>query len=172
MSFYATRIAELRARSVKIEEEIKALEMAEAASSGEENSVGSPSVQKRGPGRPKKTEVAAEAGVKRGRGRPKKIVTDATSGEVVKRGRGRPRKTEGDDEKSMSLGSLLMTIAQESESPLTSADFVTKARAAGYKTKSDNFGNMVYQALVKLVKDGKFRKNSETKAYEFIANAA
>lgn len=153
---YQERIDELTAAKEKIDQELLHLHALADLEGGK--------VQKS----TKTKKVTASEGKRRGR--PKKVVSDATE-TVVKRGRGRPKKTDSDG-KSMSLNGLLMTIARESEAPLTMGDFVSKARQNGYKSTSANFGNMVYQALVKLVKEGKFRKNSETKAYEFIAQAA
>lgn len=95
------------------------------------------------------------------------------------RRRGRPKGAknkpkevvEGDD-KSIDLPTLLETISQQVSRPLTCADFVTLVRESGYKTKAKDFSNMIYQALLKLIKRGKFKKNEETRAYEFVKNAA
>jgi hypothetical protein len=115
----------------------------------------------------------------------KAVVNAAPTGEVVRR-RGRPpgtgkaaaaaaTKAAGvatDDGKSVDLPTLLETIAQQVNRPLLLADFVTLARQAGYTTKAKDFSNMVYQSVLKLVKKGLFRKNDETRAYEYVGKAA
>lgn len=107
-------------------------------------------------------------------------------GNEVKKRRGRPKgstnvtkvATEGaeanedNDGKSVDLQTLLETIAQQVNRPLLLADFVTLARQAGYTTKAKDFSNMVYQSVLKLVKKGLFKKNEETRAYEYIGKAA
>jgi hypothetical protein len=90
--------------------------------------------------------------------------------------RGRPAKVKAgistDDGKSIDLPTLLVSLAQNVNKPLLLADFVTLAREAGYTTKAKDFSNMVYQAVLKLVKKGLFKKNDETRAYEFVKAAA
>ena len=90
------------------------------------------------------------------RGRPKTVKTEATTGEG----------------KSVDLPTLLETIGQNVSRPLTQAEFVTLCRESGYTTKAKDFSNMVYQALLKLVKKGKFKKNDETRQYEYVRAAA
>lgn len=104
--------------------------------------------------------------------------TPAT-GEVKRRGRPKgstnAAKAAGvatDDGKSVDLPTLLETIAQQVNRPLLLADFVTLAREAGYTTKAKDFSNMVYQSVLKLVKKGLFKKNDETRAYEYVGKAA
>ena len=97
-------------------------------------------------------------------------------GEQPKR-RGRPPKAEGEKvarngEKRIELPALLETIAQQSNKPLLLTDFVAKAREAGYTTNAKDFSNMVYQALLKLVNKGMFRKITETREYEYVGKAA
>jgi hypothetical protein len=103
----------------------------------------------------------------------------APTGEVKRRGR--PKGTTNavkaagvatDDGKSVDLPTLLETIAQQVNRPLLLADFVTLAREAGYTTKAKDFSNMVYQSVLKLVKKGLFKKNEETRAYEYVGKAA
>lgn len=105
--------------------------------------------------------------------------TPATTDAPKKRGRPKGSKnkpketmTTDDDGKSADLPTLLETIGQEVNKPLTCADFVTLVREAGYKTKAKDFSNMVYQALLKLVKRGTFKKNEETRAYEYVKQVA
>lgn len=112
----------------------------------------------------------ATNGVAKRRGRPKgskNVRKDKTlvlaDGQVVE---------QGDDGKSIDLPSLLETIAQQVDRPLLLADFVTLAREAGYTTKAKDFSNMVYQAVLKLVKKGLFKKNDETRAYEYVGQVA
>lgn len=77
-----------------------------------------------------------------------------------------------DDGKVMDLPTLLETIGQQVNKPLQLADFVTLVREAGYTTKAKDFTNMVYQALLKLVKRGKFERNPETRAYQYVGQKA
>lgn len=111
----------------------------------------------------------AHAPAKRGRGRPK--------GSKNKNGNGRKRGAGGlqtQDGKKMDLPTLLETISQQVGKPLKMADFVTLARQAGYKTDAKDFNNMVYQCLTKLVKRGRFRKDTSDEgiAYQFVGQAA
>jgi hypothetical protein len=102
---------------------------------------------------------AAPTEVKR-RGRPKGTTNAAKAGVAA------------DDGKSVDLPTLLETIAQQVNRPLLLSDFVTLAREAGYTTKAKDFSNMVYQSVLKLVKKGLFKKNEETRAYEYVGKAA
>lgn len=110
---------------------------------------------------------------------PKPAAPKAPVGDAPKK-RGRPKGSKNkpkeamtsDEGKPVDLPTLLETIGQEVNKPLTCADFVTLVRESGYKTKAKDFSNMVYQALLKLVKRGTFKKNEETRAYEFVKNAA
>jgi len=111
---------------------------------------------------------------------PVQAAVQATPTGEVKR-RGRPKGTTNaakaagvatDDGKSVDLPTLLETIAQQVNRPLLLADFVTLAREAGYTTKAKDFSNMVYQSVLKLVKKGLFKKNEETRAYEYVGKAA
>jgi hypothetical protein len=69
------------------------------------------------------------------------------------------------DGKTADLPTLLETISQQVNKPLKHMDFVTLVREAGYTTKAKDFSNMVYQALLKLVKRGTLKKNAETREY-------
>jgi len=108
-----------------------------------------------------RVEAVENNGQPRKRGRPKGSKNKKTA-----------EGTAGRDGKSIDLPSILETIGQQVQKPLVLADFVTLAREAGYATKSKDFSNMVYQALLKLVKRGSFKKNEETRAYEFVQKAA
>ena len=94
----------------------------------------------------------------------------------VQKKRGRPKATKAgvptDDGKMIDLPTLLETIGQNLNKPLALPDFVTLVRESGYTTKAKDFSNMVYQALLKLVKRGKFKKNDETRCYEYVGKAA
>jgi hypothetical protein len=85
-------------------------------------------------------------------------------------GKGVPRKT--DDGKQPDLPTLLAQIAAEQQRPLKIADFVSLARAAGYQTDAKDFPNMVYQALLKLVKRGILEKDQESRDYHYVGQAA
>lgn len=154
---------------------------------------------KRKRGRPRRSEVASgvvestvmtaettETPVKRKRGRPagsrSKVVSVeiGVSGEVgetpVKRKRGRPRKTDSvaakSEGKSADLPTLLEVISQTVAKPMKQDEFVRKVRDAGYQTNSKDISNMVYQALLKLVKRGTMKKNAETREYSYAGYAA
>jgi len=110
---------------------------------------------------PVQAAVAAPTGEVKRRGRPKGTTNAAKAAGVAT-----------DDGKSVDLPTLLETIAQQVNRPLLLADFVTLAREAGYTTKAKDFSNMVYQSVLKLVKKGLFKKNEETRAYEYVGKAA
>jgi hypothetical protein len=94
----------------------------------------------------------------------------------AKKRAGRPKATKAgvptEDGKMIDLPTLLETIGQNLNKPITLPDFVTLVRQYGYTTKAKDFSNMVYQSLLKLVKRGKFKKNDETRCYEYIGKAA
>jgi hypothetical protein len=81
-------------------------------------------------------------------------------------------KRRGRPPKRMELPALLQAIAQHSNKPLVLAEFVTKCHEAGYSSKANDYANMVYQNILKLVRRGKLRKDNETRAYEYINEAA
>ena len=78
----------------------------------------------------------------------------------------------GGDGKTADLPTLLETISQQMNKPLKLADFVTLVREAGYTTEAKDFSNMVYQALLKLVKRGTLKKNAETRGYVYAGEKA
>ena len=107
------------------------------------------------------TAPQGDATVKRGR--PKAAAKPKT---------GQKAGVPAGDGKTIDLPTLLETIGQNLNKPLALADFVTLVRESGYTTKAKDFSNMVYQALLKLVKRGKFKKNDETRCYEYVAAKA
>lgn len=78
----------------------------------------------------------------------------------------------GEDGKTVDLPTLLATISQQVNKPLKQADFVTLVREAGYTTKAKDFSNMVYQALLKLVRRGTLTKNTEKREYVYAGEKA
>lgn len=153
-------------------------------------------VEKRKRGRPRRSEAISvmvgtssevvEAPAKRKRGRPagsrSKVssVEMGVSGEAgeapVKRKRGRPRKTElaspKSEGKSSDLPTLLEVISQTVSRPMKQDEFVRMVRDSGYQTNAKDISNMVYQALLKLVKRGTMKKNAETREYSYAGHAA
>lgn len=91
-----------------------------------------------------------------------KTVKAATPGQAQDKA---PAPAGGEDGKTVDLPTLLETISQQVNKPLKQADFVTLVREAGYTTKAKDFSNMVYQALLKLVRRGTLKKNAETREY-------
>lgn len=85
-------------------------------------------------------------------------------------GKGTPRKAVDGDKPD--LPTLLERIAAEQKRPLKIADFVALARQAGYQTEAKDFPNMVYQALLKLVKRGVLEKDQESRDYHYVGQAA
>lgn len=111
---------------------------------------------------PKAEPAAGDAPKKRGRPKGSKN-KPKVAGDVA---------GDGGDGKSLDLPTMLETIGEQVNKPLTVADFVTLVREGGYTTKAKDFPNMVYQALLKLCKKGTFKKNEETRAYEYVQKAA
>lgn len=70
----------------------------------------------------------------------------------------RPAKAT-DESKSMKLPVLLPTILKTVNKPLTAEDLVTKVLEAGYESKSENFGQVVYQTLRKMVNNNILKVN-------------
>jgi hypothetical protein len=64
------------------------------------------------------------------------------------------------------LPTLLAQIAAKSK-PLMLAEFVFLARQAGYVTKAKDYPNLVYTALLKLVKTGVLIKDKASRVYRF-----
>lgn len=63
------------------------------------------------------------------------------------------------------LPDLLARLAAEQKEPLRIADFVALARQSGYRSDAEVFPNLVYHALLKLVKAGVLMKDRETRSY-------
>jgi hypothetical protein len=78
----------------------------------------------------------------------------------------------GGDGKTADLPTLLETISQQVNRPLKLAELVTLVREAGYTTEAKDFSNMVYQALLKLVRRGTLTKNAETREYAWAGEKA
>jgi hypothetical protein len=76
------------------------------------------------------------------------------------------------EESQKDLPSLLTHIAETENRPLKLADFVQLARRAGYNTTAKDFPNMVYQALLKLVKRKVLEKDQTTRDYHYVGKAA
>lgn len=160
--FVTQEKAHLQAQIAKLNEQLSALVRYEELSGGEVKTT------------TKKTKVATA-----NTSTPKTTPKSTPSTDAPKK-RGRPKgsknkpkeATAGGEGKSLDLPTLLETIGQSVDKPLVLSDFVTLVREAGYTTKAKDFSNMVYQALLKLVKRGSFKKNEETRAYEFVGEAA
>lgn len=70
------------------------------------------------------------------------------------------------------LPRLLERIAKEQAKPLKLAAYVSLARNAGYVSSADDFPNMVYQSLLKLVRKRVLEKDQETRDYHYIGGKA
>jgi hypothetical protein len=69
------------------------------------------------------------------------------------------------------LPTLLAKIAAKSK-PLTVAEFVALSRHAGYASEARDYPNMVYQALLNLVRKGVLIKDTASRVYRFNGEAA
>ncbi len=126
--------------------------------------------------KPSTTPAAVKAPVNP---KPQVAVAAATptpTGDAPKR-RGRPPGSTNkakvpSDGKTINLPSLLETIAQQMSKPLKIDNFVTLVNQSGYESKAKDLSNMIYQSLTKLVKKGRFKKNDETREYEYVNQAA
>lgn len=78
----------------------------------------------------------------------------------------------GRNDKQPDLPTLLTQIAANSPKPLKIADFVSAVRATGYQSEAEDFPNMVYQALLKLVKRGVLEKDKDSRDYHYVKAAA
>jgi hypothetical protein len=63
------------------------------------------------------------------------------------------------------LPALLAEVAAEQKRPLRLAEFVQLVRQAGYTKEATDFPNMVYQALLKLVRQGVLKKDKADGTY-------
>lgn len=122
-------------------------------------------------------EVSAAVGgpveQRRGRGRPpgssNKKSSGGGEGGITVVGRTATKEGGGDWK---DLPTLLSHIAETQSRALKLADFVQLARAAGYTSDAKDFPNMVYQALLKLVKRGVLEKDQESRDYHYVGKAA
>ena len=81
---------------------------------------------------------------------------------------GSKNKEGGQKSGRVSLGSILVDLAKQSgKKNMKLEDFVPGVLEAGYKSKSDNLSNMIYQALLKLVKEEVLTKDG--KEYRYAA---
>jgi len=106
------------------------------------------------------------------------IVATATEIADAPKRRGRPpRQTQNQTHsnahaaaaaKSMTLPSLLISIGSQSSGPLTIAEISQLVDQAGYKSKSEDPGYMIYQSLYKLCKKGVFERDRQEGSYRFI----
>lgn len=80
-------------------------------------------------------------------------------------GKKKSASTDGD------LPTLLTQIAADARKPLKIADFVELARKSGYQSDANDFPNMVYQSLRKLVKRGVLEKDQDSRNYHFVKAA-
>jgi ribosomal protein S20 len=69
------------------------------------------------------------------------------------------------------LPALLRKIAAKSK-PLTLPEFVFLSRQAGYASEARDYPNMVYQALLKLVRKGVLIKDTASRVYRFNGESA
>lgn len=127
-------------------------------------------------GRPKAKAKAAATGTPKRRGRPPK--TASAGGEessAPKRGRGRPKKSESEDrgrgatEDGGTLVDLIQKILSKSSQGLELKDIVEKVIKGGYKSKSDNVSNIVYQTVNRMRSKLGMVKKDENKRYSLSA---
>lgn len=84
----------------------------------------------------------------------------------TKRLTARSRTTGG--EKQLKLPDLLQQIGQEHTAPMKYEVFAKFVQDSGYQTSASNLNNMVYQCLQKLVKKNIFKKNAESREYQYV----
>lgn len=125
-------------------------------------------------------KVAATNDAPKRRGRPPKnpqaTTPVANDGQAAPKRRGRPPKNPQavaqPKEKRIELPGLLETIIQSHGKPMKHEELVVAAHNAGYKSDAKDFSNMVYQALLKMVKKGTLNKANEGKNAEYTFRAA
>ncbi len=83
----------------------------------------------------------------------------------VGRKKGRPSNKELGVDKQPSLENLLMDLLDKSKGGLTLSDLVERALKTGYRSNSQNFTNMVDQALARLRKKNTLTRDDETMKY-------
>jgi hypothetical protein len=84
--------------------------------------------------------------------------------------RKRPAAATGESSnKQMRLPAVLTAVGQEHKGKrMKYEELAQMVKAAGYESNSQNFNNMIYQALQKLCKRKLFTKDPETREYQFI----
>lgn len=100
------------------------------------------------------------------------------SGEVVSASLSRPklpsrtarRKSKGSKSKQPNLPAVLEAIgAQHASRSFDYRDLALIVQKSGkYKSESEDFSNMVYQSLTKLVKRGIYERNPETRQFRYV----
>lgn len=70
--------------------------------------------------------------------------------------------------KTMTLPSLLISIGSQNPNPLSIAEISHLVDQAGYKSKSEDPGYMIYQSLYKLCKKGVFERDRQEGSYRFL----
>jgi len=101
-------------------------------------------------------------------------VTPGPVARLTARGSGANAEVGGNQEaefKQPDLPTLLAQIAAKSK-PLKLSDFVALARQAGYVTEAKDFPNMIYHAILKLVRQGVLKKDKGSRVYNFLGEAA
>lgn len=70
--------------------------------------------------------------------------------------------------KEVSLPELLERIGAQHKRSFRYEELAVLVKAAGYASESDNFNNMIYQALQKLTKRGSYVKDPDTRLYRYV----
>lgn len=96
------------------------------------------------------------------RGRP------AGSAKGRKSTAGKNRDAEGN---RLTLPAVLMEVLSKAKGPLTHDDLLKQVRHAGYHTKAGDFSNILYQAVTKLVREGKLTKIDDDKTRKYTLAA-
>ena len=66
------------------------------------------------------------------------------------------------------LMSLLVRFAFEQKKPLSFVEFVVLVHDFGYSTQASSVTSLVYQATLRLVQLGLFRKDPENRSYHLV----
>lgn len=102
------------------------------------------------------------------------VATSTTEASEAPKRRGRPPRQNGATTvntsagKSMTLPSLLISIGSQNPNPLSIAEISHLVDQAGYKSKSEDPGYMIYQSLYKLCKKGVFERDRQEGSYRFL----
>ena len=70
--------------------------------------------------------------------------------------------------KEVSLPELLERIGAQHKRSFRYEELAVLVMAAGYTSESEDFNNMIYQALQKLTKRGSFVKDADTRLYRYV----